>query len=157
MPVLAGTLVAACYGCEQNRGVIQQELSIDMLRSLLKSCKNALPSSQSHPVLDNSAYGSCENIQLGHENKKPQAEKLRSSRGSGRKSRNSLMKGISTGNNAKLGKKREKAVKVCEETAVKYDLPITGTTSMLHSRFPGSFIDRADKFFAAGFNELGEA
>ncbi|XP_056174978.1 uncharacterized protein LOC115691628 isoform X2 [Syzygium oleosum] len=157
MPVLAGTLVAACYGCEQNRGVIQQELSIDMLRSLLKSCKNALPSSRSHPVLDNSPYGSCENTQLGHENKKPQADKLRSSRGSGRNSRNSLMKGISAGNNAKLGKKREKAVKVCEETAVKYDLPITGTTSMLHSRFPDSFIDRADKFFAAGFNELGEA
>ncbi|KAI6683184.1 hypothetical protein NL676_029097 [Syzygium grande] len=157
MPVLAGTLVAACYGCEQNRGVIQQELSIDMLRSLLKSCKNVLPSSRSHPVLDNCPYRSCENIQLGHENKKPQAEKLRSSRGSGRNSRNSLMKGISTGNNAKLGKRREKAVKVCEETAVKYDLPITGTTSMLHSRFPDSFIDRADKFFAAGFNELGEA
>lgn len=157
MPVLAGTLVAACYGCEQNRGVIQQELSIDMLRSLLKSCRNALSSSRSHPVLDNSPYGFCESIQLGHENKKPQAEKLRSSRGSSRNSRNSLIKGSSAGNNAKLGKKREKAVKVCEETAAKYDLPITGTASMLHSRFPDSFIDSADKFFAAGFNELVEA
>lgn len=157
MPVLAGTLVAACYRCEQNRGVIQQELSIDMLRSLLKSCKNASPSSRSHQVLDNSPFNSCENVQLGLESKKPQADKLRPSRGSGRNSRNSLIKGFSAGNNARLGKKREKAVKVCEETAAKYDLPITGTTTTLHSKFPDSFIDSADKFFAAGFSELGDA
>lgn len=157
MPVLAGTLVAACYRCEQNRGVIQQELSIDMLRSLLKSCKNASPSSRSHQVLDNSPFSSCENVQLGLESKKPQADKLRPSRGSGRNSRNSLIKGFSAGNNARLGKKREKAVKVCEETAAKYDLPITGTTTTLHSKFPDSFIDSADKFFAAGFSELGDA
>jgi hypothetical protein len=38
MPILAAALVAVCYGCDQNRSVVQQEISTDMLRSLLKSC-----------------------------------------------------------------------------------------------------------------------
>jgi hypothetical protein len=38
MPILAAALIAVCYGCDQNRSVAQQEISTDMLRSLLKSC-----------------------------------------------------------------------------------------------------------------------
>eukprot|EP00252_Welwitschia_mirabilis_P014058 TRINITY_DN31081_c0_g1_i1.p1 TRINITY_DN31081_c0_g1~~TRINITY_DN31081_c0_g1_i1.p1 ORF type:complete len:1920 (+),score=403.73 TRINITY_DN31081_c0_g1_i1:313-6072(+) len=38
-PILVGTLLAVCYGCEQNRNVVQQELSMDMLLVLLKSSK----------------------------------------------------------------------------------------------------------------------
>ncbi|KAJ4713125.1 S phase cyclin A-associated in the endoplasmic reticulum [Melia azedarach] len=51
MPVLAGTLVAACYGCEQNKAVVQQELSMDMLVSLLRSCRNVLPAVGVQPNL----------------------------------------------------------------------------------------------------------
>eukprot|EP01018_Ginkgo_biloba_P024852 Gb_27228 [translate_table: standard] len=38
-PVLVGTLLAVCYGCEQNRDVVQQELSMEMLLVLMKSSK----------------------------------------------------------------------------------------------------------------------
>ncbi|XP_057869266.1 uncharacterized protein LOC131076214 isoform X1 [Cryptomeria japonica] len=44
-PVLVGTLLAVCYGCEQNRDVVQQELSMDMLLVLLKSSKQDLQAS----------------------------------------------------------------------------------------------------------------
>ncbi|KAH9331731.1 hypothetical protein KI387_003839, partial [Taxus chinensis] len=44
-PVLVGTLLAVCYGCEQNRDVVQQELSMDMLLVLLKSSKQDLHAS----------------------------------------------------------------------------------------------------------------
>lgn len=39
MPVLVGTLLAICYGSEQNRDVVREELSMDMLLSLLKSSR----------------------------------------------------------------------------------------------------------------------
>ena len=41
-PVLVGTLLAVCYGCEQNRNVVQQELSMDMLLVLLKYSKHQM-------------------------------------------------------------------------------------------------------------------
>lgn len=40
MPILAAALTAACYGCDQNRSVVFEEIiSSDMLRSLLRSCR----------------------------------------------------------------------------------------------------------------------
>ncbi|KAF2312836.1 hypothetical protein GH714_040886 [Hevea brasiliensis] len=53
MPVLGGMLVAACYGCEQNKSVVLQELSMDMLLSLLMSCKNVSLAVQANQTLDN--------------------------------------------------------------------------------------------------------
>ena len=75
MPILAVTLVAVCYGCEQNKFVVQQELSVDMLLSLLRSCRNAAPATQLNSTLDNSTTdesGECN--QLGTEIKKPQVD-----------------------------------------------------------------------------------
>lgn len=39
MPALVGTLLAVCYGSEQNRDVVREELSMEMLLSLLKSSR----------------------------------------------------------------------------------------------------------------------
>ncbi|MCO5595815.1 hypothetical protein L7F22_049865 [Adiantum nelumboides] len=40
MPALVGTLLAVCYGSEQNRDVVREELSMEMLLSLLKSSRS---------------------------------------------------------------------------------------------------------------------
>jgi hypothetical protein len=42
MPVLVGTLLAVCYESEQNRDVIQEEISVEMLLSLLKTSRKEL-------------------------------------------------------------------------------------------------------------------
>ncbi|KAH7436114.1 hypothetical protein KP509_05G003300 [Ceratopteris richardii] len=39
MPALVGTLLSVCYGSEQNRDVVREELSMEMLLSLLKSSR----------------------------------------------------------------------------------------------------------------------
>lgn len=155
MPVLAGTLVAACYGCEQNKAVVQQELSMDMLVSLLRSCRNVLPAVGSNQTLENStADDSSECNQQVSEFRKFQGDvPLKSNRYNGKSARISLGKGGSLGSNIKVGKARyqrdSKAIKSSEDTGVKHNLRATETSLMLHSRFPRSFIDKAEKFFSA--------
>lgn len=150
MPILAGTLVAACYRCDQNMSVVQQELSMDMLLSLLTSCRKNLE----NPPADDSVV--CNHNQLGSESRKLQVETpLRSSRYNARGTRVSLGKGGGggSGNSTRTGKMRNqresKATKICEELGLKNNLE-TPSTLMLHSRFPGSFIDIAEQFFSAG-------
>ncbi|OVA00752.1 hypothetical protein BVC80_9083g41 [Macleaya cordata] len=158
MPILAGTLVTACYGCEQNRDVVQQELSIEMLLSLLRSCKNGLIALQSDPSPpDNpTADDPCEVNQSVPEPRKFQGEfPARSNRYNSRNTRLCSGKGGPMGSSARSGKMRNqrdnKATKTCEEWALKHNLPASGTSFsfMLHSRFPSSFIDRAEEFFSA--------
>lgn len=163
MPVLAGTLVAACYGSEQNKGVVQQEISIDMLLSLLRSCRNILPSVQSNSTLDNSMGDDSSEINLlGPECKKPQVESaLRFSRNNARSARAYLGKAGSLVNSIRNGKMRNqrdgKTTKASEEMALKQNLPASETnTVMLYSRFPSSFIDRAERFFSAGCLNVGD-
>ncbi|KAF5477104.1 hypothetical protein F2P56_003777 [Juglans regia] len=163
MPVLAGTLVAACYGSEQNKGVVQQEISIDMLLSLLRSCRNILPSVQSNSTLDNSMGDDSSEINLlGPECKKPQVESaLRFSRNNARSARAYLGKAGSLVNSIRNGKMRNqrdgKTTKASEEMALKQNLPASETnTVMLYSRFPSSFIDRAERFFSVGCLNVGD-
>lgn len=52
IPVLIGTLLAVCYGSEQNRDVVRQELSMEMILSLLKSAKNELISQEDSTLED---------------------------------------------------------------------------------------------------------
>ncbi|KAJ1421843.1 hypothetical protein SESBI_13481 [Sesbania bispinosa] len=156
MPILAGTLVAACYGCEQNKFVVQQELSVDMLLSLLRSCKNAVPATQHNATLDNSPTdesGECN--QLGTEFRKPQVDiPIKHSRSNGKGTRTSLGKGGALGNSMKNGRIRSlrdsKATKNSEEVVPRNNLSISETShSMLHCRFPHSFIDKVEQFFSA--------
>lgn len=163
MPVLAGTLVAACYGSEQNKGLVQQEISVDMLLSLLRSCRHLLPSVQSSSGFENSiADYSSENSQMGHEVKRSQADGLiRSSRYSGRGTRVYLGRGNSLGNGIRNGKMRNqrdvRTIKASEEVSLKENIPASETsTVMLCSRFPTSFMDRAEQFFSSGAPSVGE-
>lgn len=152
MPILAGTLVAACFSCEQNKGVVQQELSTDMLISLLRSCRNGSPISSPE-----------ECNQLGSESRKllVQGEMpLRPSRYNLKNTLNSSGKGcgasgISFRTSKMRNQKDSRALKLSEEMAVKKSQSPseTASTVMLHSRFSGSFIDRAEQFFAAETTE----
>lgn len=155
MPVLAATLVAACYGCEQNRVVVQQELSTDMLLSLLKSCKNRTVPVPSNSNLDNSRtndYNDCNPV--GSDLKRYSLDNtLRAIRCNPRSTRLSVGKGGASGSSIKLGKSRNqrdgKTTKPPEENASRHIPPVPETsTMMLHCRFPSSFLDKAEQFFS---------
>lgn len=139
MPVLAGTLVAACFGSEQNKGVVQQELSIEMLLSLLKSCKNGSSLSQVNPTMDEST----ESTQSGPETRKLHGDSSQRSSRSNTRSTRVLSGKSAVGNSNRSGKIRNqkdnnKSTRVSE----------SNSNLMLHSRFPTSFIDRAELFFS---------
>ncbi|GAV68281.1 hypothetical protein CFOL_v3_11784 [Cephalotus follicularis] len=161
MPVLAGTLVAASYGCEQNKDVVQQELSMDMLLSLLRSCRNVISTVRSNPTLqDLTIEEANESNQQGSELRKSQGDiSVRSSRYGARNPRISLAKGAALGNSIRYGKIRNqrdgKPTKSGEELALKNNLLASETSMMLHYRFPSDFIDRADQFFSAGSINMG--
>ncbi|TYH99061.1 hypothetical protein ES332_A11G041100v1 [Gossypium tomentosum] len=162
MPALAGTLLAACYGCEQNKDVVQQELSMDMLLSLLKSCRSILPTiktSNPHPELLLTDESS-ECNQQGSDMKRSQADiPLKSSRYNTRNTRITGGKGSTIGNSLKFSKARNqrdcRTTKTCEETITRHNnnLPVLGTSLTLYCRFPSNFIDRAEQFFSAGISD----
>ncbi|KAG1341990.1 S phase cyclin A-associated protein in the endoplasmic reticulum-like [Cocos nucifera] len=151
IPILAGTLVAACYGCDQNRGVVQLELSIEMLLSLLKSCRQGLLTVQSDSLPQDGATASdpSEGNQTVPEARKPQIEiPVRSNR---RSARALLGKGSVSASCIRASKTKIQKTKTCDEWALKHNLPASeaSSTFMLHRRFPMSFLDKAEQFFSA--------
>lgn len=151
MPHLAATLIAACYGCEQNKLVVQQELNVDMLLSLLRSCKNASSTSQFNSASDSSpADESNEQNQVGSEFKKPHIDvPMKQSRANGKGARNSLGKSGAMGNGIKVSKMRTQKDSKVMKNNEEY-LP-EASSLMLHCRFPNSFVDKAEQFFTAEF------
>ncbi|KAI4326600.1 hypothetical protein MLD38_031896 [Melastoma candidum] len=139
MPIPASTLVAACYGCEQNRDVIQQELSIDMLLSLLKSCRNVIHPAQTQTAENPSSPG--DNLSVSTNKKLEYERSSKSIRAGGKNSRSITIR----------GKRRDRSLKASEDTSARISLASSGTFSMLLCRFPAGFIDSAEKFFSAGF------
>lgn len=144
MPVLAGTLVAACFGSEQNKDVVQQELSTDMLLSLLRSCRNNVL----RTTLNNSSQ-----TDLPSESNQV-TPYIKPARINARNSRILLGKG-------KIGKMRNqrdtRSTKPCEEIGLKHYQPGSEKPAafMLHCRYPCSFIDRAEEFFSAETISVG--
>lgn len=141
MPILASTLVAACYGGEQNKGVVQQEISTDMLLSLLRSCRN-IPAEFS----DNPLNGELKKVQVDLP--------LKASRHNFRNARLSLGKSGALGNSTRNGKCRNqrdgKATKSNDDMGPKPNMPASETSSMmLHCRLSLSFIDKAEHFFSS--------
>lgn len=156
MPVLAGTMVAACFGCEQNKDVIQQELSTDMLLSLLKACRSSLPSDNSFTVPNNPPLDEAgTSAQLGPESKNLQVDfPLKSNRNSQRNARALSQKGgsLPTIRTARIRSLKEnKVVKPCEGKSLKSNssVPDSTVTYMLHSRLSTDVLDKAEQFFAA--------
>ncbi|KAG8388751.1 hypothetical protein BUALT_Bualt02G0157900 [Buddleja alternifolia] len=143
MPVLAGTLVAASYGCKQNKAVIQQELSMDMLLPSLKSCKSSLPN-------DDSAES--------NERKALADTSQKSNRNYSKTTRVVSQRGGVPGSYVRTIKGRNqrdgKVVKVSEEMQMGNNGQSASETStlMLHCRFPVGFIEKAEQFFSAEVN-----
>ncbi|WCJ35880.1 S phase cyclin A-associated protein in the endoplasmic reticulum [Euphorbia peplus] len=163
MPICGGLLVAACFGCKQNKSVVLQELSMDMLLSLLMSCRNALPVVRISPFSENlPTEDSGENNQQSFDPKKSYGETpSRSNRCSSiRSTRVSLGRGSFPGNGVKGSKirsqKDSKASKMGEEMVLKHNQVAPETSMMLYCRFPSSFIDRAEQFFSAEVANAGE-
>lgn len=164
MPVLAGTMVAACFGCEQNKDVIQQELSTDMLLALLKACRSSLPSANSFTVPNNPSLDEAgASPQLGSESKNLQVDvPLKSNRNSQRNARVLSQRGstLPSTRTARIRSLREnKVVKPCEGKSLKSNSPVPESTAawMLHSRLSTDVLDKAEEFFAAvTCNENGE-
>ncbi|KAF3776689.1 S phase cyclin A-associated protein in the endoplasmic reticulum [Nymphaea thermarum] len=148
-PVLAGTLVAACYGCEQNRGVVQQELSMDMLLSVLKSCRQgSLNSRLDHASLENSSMDDTSNANRpALESRRLQADiPVKPSRSNQKYSRVVLGKGGFSGGNGRTSK--------AKPTGNQKDLRggkgvEASPLFILHNRFPSSFLDKAEEFFSS--------
>lgn len=143
MPVLAGTLVAASYGCEQNKAVIQQELSMDMLLPSLKSCKSTIVDSDGAELNRN-----------GTERKPHVDVPQKINRNCSRSSRLVSQRGGAPANNVRSLKSRNlrdsKTVKVSEEMQMGSGQSASETsTLMLHSRFPLCFVEKAQQFFTA--------
>ncbi|KDP31310.1 hypothetical protein JCGZ_11686 [Jatropha curcas] len=163
MPVLCGTLVAACYGCEQNKSVVLQELSMDMLLSLLTSCRNAHLAVRTNQNLENLPIeDSGESNQQNSEPRKSYGDNpLRSNRYNAKSNRLSSGKANLLGNSNRGGKIRSqrdyKTTKTGEEMALKHNPLAPEISVMLHCRFPNSFIDRAEQFFSAGIANVGDA
>ncbi|XP_073024584.1 uncharacterized protein [Primulina eburnea] len=144
MPVLAGTLVAASYGCEQNKGVIQQELSMDMLLPLLESCRT---NSTAFAFQNNDESG--ELNRTGSETKevhqKSNRNHLKSTRVLSQRGSSGSMTRMIRGQKQRDGK----VIKLSEELPHRGNGQSTSdaSTLMLHCRFPVSFINKAEKFF----------
>lgn len=137
-PILASTLVAACYGSEQNRGLVLQELSVDMLLSLIKSCKKqSLPSQSNTPLHDS--------IQGGRKNQDEYS--LKSS-----KKGIKIALGKGKANKGKTQRENRGLNKSCDECALKSNPNFmeNSSTLMLHERFPSTFLDKAGEFFSSG-------
>ncbi|CAN4088401.1 unnamed protein product [Withania somnifera] len=156
MPVLAGTMVATCFGSEQNKDVIQQELSTDMLLALLKACRSSLPSANSFTLPNNPSLDEAgASAQLGPESKNLQVDvPLKSNRNSQRNARALSQRGSSlpTNRTARFRSLREnKVVKPSEGKSLKSNSSVSESTVtyMLHSRVSTDVLDKAEQFFAA--------
>ncbi|KAK9669199.1 hypothetical protein RND81_13G115200 [Saponaria officinalis] len=139
MPILAGTLVAACFSCEQNKDVIQQELSTDMILSLVKSSRSILPPARSISPTDNLLT---EDLTLSStlEPRKP-------IRSTARNSRPLTTKGGATSSSIALVSRLRK---LDATSKVKSDALLEAPVTLsLYARFPESFVERAEQFFSA--------
>lgn len=160
MPILASTLVAACYGCDQNKGVVQQEISTEMLLPLLESCRK-MPAQRSNSNTDQFPVNESSDNQPSVELKKVQVDiPVKPSRHNSRNTRTSG-KSSASGNGMKNGKLRNhrdsKATKNWEEVALRPNMSASETSSMmLYCRLPLSFIDRAEHFFSSGTPSLAD-
>ncbi|XP_078430275.1 uncharacterized protein LOC144702200 isoform X2 [Wolffia australiana] len=130
-PILAGTLVAACFGSEQNRDVVQQELSTEMLITLLRSCKQDLP---------------C----LG-----PLDIASRLNQTAVEPPKRVLGKGINTVNGAKGSRikvQQSGKMRACDDWGVKQHQTSESKSLsfIVRSRLPKGLLDKAEEFFLAG-------
>ncbi|KAL6855941.1 hypothetical protein ACP4OV_018743 [Aristida adscensionis] len=125
MPILAAALIAVCYGCDQNRSVVQQEIN------------------------GSGTNNSSDNSQIILDSRSPQGDvPIRSTRKNGR---SIAGKGISGGIRFNRNKvqKEGKGSKAIDDGPLKQRAGEASSTFMLHRRIPASFLDRAEEFFCS--------
>lgn len=146
MPILAAALIAVCYGCDQNLSVVQQEISTDMLRCLLKSCQTSGSNSPDSIAVDGSGNNSTESI-LDIRNSQGDIP-TRSSRKIGRPV---IGKGVSGGIRFNRNKvqKDGRGTRAIDDGPLKQRAQEAASNFMLHRKIPASFLDRAEEFFCS--------
>jgi hypothetical protein len=150
MPILAAALVAVCYGCEQNRSVVQQEISTDMLRSLLKSCHmSGLTRSDAIGVDGAGTNNSSDNTQASLDIRNALGDiPIRLNRKGGRAV---VGKGVSGGIRSSRTKvqKDGRGTRAIDDGPLKQRAGESSSIFMLHRKIPASFLDRAEDFFCS--------
>ncbi|WOL01711.1 hypothetical protein Cni_G10428 [Canna indica] len=152
-PILAGTLVAACYGCDQNKGIVLQELSTDMLLSLLKSCKQKLLLVQPDSLQPSFSMSNdtTDSNQMASDAKKSSGDiHLRSNRKNTQHLSGKALSSSTTKINKSKSQRDCRGTRTFDEWIFKHNLSKTEASSsfMLHWRFPISFLDKAEEFFS---------
>ncbi|CAN6348651.1 unnamed protein product [Urochloa humidicola] len=145
MPILAAALIAVCYGCDQNLSIVQQEISTDMLRSLLKSCQTSGLTSPDSIVVDGT---SSDNTQSLLDTRNSQGDiPIRSSRKIGRPI---VGKGVSGGIRFNRNKVQKDGRGRVDDGPLKQRAGEGASSNfMLHRKIPSSFLGRAEEFFCS--------
>ena len=148
MPILAAALIAACYGCDQNLSVVQQEISTDMLRSLIKSCQTSGLTPPDSFAVDGSGNNSGDNTQSLHDTRNSQGDiPIRPSRKIGRPVvGKSVSGGIRYNRNRAQKDGRGRGV---DDGPLKQRAGEASSNFLLHRKIPASFLDRAEEFFCS--------
>uniref|UniRef100_A0ACD6A749 Uncharacterized protein n=1 Tax=Avena sativa TaxID=4498 RepID=A0ACD6A749_AVESA len=143
MPILAAALTAVCYGCDQNRSVVLQEISSDMLGSLLRSCRASGLGTSDSIATDDSTQ-----ISLDTRNSLSDIL-IRSSR---KGVRPVLGKGVSGAVrlNRNKNQKDGRGIRAVDDVHPKQRAGEASSAFMLHRKIPGFFLDRAEEFFCSG-------
>lgn len=147
MPILAAALIAVCYGCDQNLSVVQQEISTDMLRSLLKSCQTSGLTSPDSFAIDGSGNNSGDNTKSLLDTRNSQGDPIRSSRKIGRPV---VGKGVSGGIRINRNRvQKDGRGRGVDDGPLKQRAGEASSNFMLHRKIPASFLDRAEEFFCS--------
>uniref|UniRef100_A0A0D9X148 S phase cyclin A-associated protein in the endoplasmic reticulum N-terminal domain-containing protein n=1 Tax=Leersia perrieri TaxID=77586 RepID=A0A0D9X148_9ORYZ len=153
MPILAAALIAVCYGCDQNRSVVQQEISTDMLRSLIKSCKTSGLATSDSILLDGWGTNiSSDNTQILLDTRNSLGDvSIRSSRKSARPVLGRGVSGVIRLSRNK-GQRDGRGTRIGDDGPLKQRAGEASSNFMLHRKIPASFLDRAEEFFCSENN-----
>uniref|UniRef100_A0A0E0DZL0 S phase cyclin A-associated protein in the endoplasmic reticulum N-terminal domain-containing protein n=1 Tax=Oryza meridionalis TaxID=40149 RepID=A0A0E0DZL0_9ORYZ len=150
MPILATALIAVCYGCDQNRSVVQQEISTEMLRSLIKSCKTPGLAASDSILLDGwGTNSSSDNTQILLDTRNPQGDiSIRSNRKSARPVLGKGVSGVIRLSRNK-GQRDGRGARIGDDGPLKQRAGEASSNFMLHRKIPASFLDKAEEFFCS--------
>ncbi|XP_006655951.1 uncharacterized protein LOC102704066 [Oryza brachyantha] len=150
MPILAAALIAVCYGCDQNRSVVQQEISAEMLRSLIKSCNTPGQPASDSILLDGwGTNSSNDNTQILLDTRSSQGDiSIRSNRKSARPVLGKGVSGVIRLSRNK-GQRDSRGARIGDDGPLKQRAGEASSNFMLHRKIPASFLDRAEEFFCS--------
>lgn len=152
MPILTTALIAVCYGCDQNRSVVLQEISSDMIDTLLRSCRaSVLATSDSVAVDGSGANNSGDSTHILPDIRNSLSDmSIRSSR---KGARPVLGKGISGAIklNRNKNQKDGRGVRAGDDGGpLKQRAGEASSAFMLHRKIPAFFFEKAEEFFCGG-------